>query len=75
VAKPALAVRVRQEHDRWEVHQDGLDEPLSVHEDREEAADAGREVANARTAEFFVYSPEGDIIERGDYRLEKRGSS
>lgn len=72
MAKPSLAVRVQPEDGRWKVCQDGLDEPFSVHDDQNEATEAGREVANARNAEFFVYTPEGEILERADYRLEQR---
>jgi hypothetical protein len=52
---------------QWFVEEEKQPEPISSHRTREEAREAGRELAKARRVELLIHREDGTIGERDSY--------
>lgn len=52
---------------QWEVLREGSSRPLSVHNDQEEAFEAGRSAAQRSHGELHLHGRDGRIRERNSY--------
>jgi hypothetical protein len=55
-------------HDgHWDVVREGSNRPLSVHDEQEQAFEAGRVAAKRSHGELFMHGEDGRIRERNSY--------